>query len=117
MNPSAEPVANIPPQGLNRAHSGKDFLENLILLCDVVGHCSSSSSSTCAWPRNKSNAVPGGSAPVLFCHFNAWPMSANNLDGGTTTTSRKSASANFSRRFSFVVPAYASSAVNDLALT
>mmetsp|Transcript_8342 Transcript_8342/g.27787 ORF Transcript_8342/g.27787 Transcript_8342/m.27787 type:complete len:227 (-) Transcript_8342:149-829(-) len=92
MNPSAEPTARVWPSGEHTTDSAWFFLPSLIVLCSSVGKVSSvdTTVSRCS-PRNTSSASPGLIVPFCFCHFSAWPNSANNRDGGAVVTSPCSA--------------------------
>ncbi len=67
MKPSTLPVTSAWPSGVKRATSGWLFFPNLIARSKSVGKRSTSSRAPAAWPRNRSNAVPGGSRPWCCC--------------------------------------------------
>ena len=67
MKPSTLPVTSAWPSGEKRATSGWLFLPNLMPRSNSVGKRSTSSRAPCACPRNRSNAVPGGSRPWCCC--------------------------------------------------
>lgn len=78
----------------------RTFARRMRLRCAPVGYVSSSSRRAGWLARKRSNAEPGGSAPVCCCHLSAWPTSASKRLGGAVTNSAHTAAASAARRAS-----------------